>query len=231
MKARDVMTSPPITIAPETPVAEIAALLVERRISGVPVVDTGGRIVGIVTEGDLLRRSESQTERRRPQWLELLVDRDIQAADFVRAHGAVAGDVMTADVITVAPDAELSDIASLLEKHRIKRVPVVDGDRVVGIVSRANLLHGLAAYRAVPESAATGDDGALRRAVVARLEAEPWVDAGRLNVVVSAGVVHLWGTAKSVEQRKALQVAIREVPGVTAVVDHLAADWFANESG
>lgn len=231
MKARDVMTSPPITVGPETPVSEIAALLIERRISGVPVIDGRGRIVGIVTEGDLLRRRETQTARQRPQWLQLLIDRSIQAADFVQAHGSLARDVMTAEVITVTPDTELADIASLMEKHRIKRVPVVDGDQPLGIVSRANLLYGLVAYRTRPAAAATASDVDLRRAVVARLQSEQWAGADRLNIVVSGGIVHLWGTVKSDEQRRALQVAAREVPGVTEVVDHLAADWFANESG
>jgi CBS-domain-containing membrane protein len=125
MKARDVMTAPVVTVPPETSVSEIARLLIERRISAVPVVDRSGKILGIVSEGDLLRRAETRTERRRPRWLEMLLDSSIRAADFAKAHGATAGDVMTREVIAVSPETDLAEIADVLERSRIKRVPVV----------------------------------------------------------------------------------------------------------
>jgi CBS domain-containing protein len=230
MKARDVMTAPVVTVAPETAVSEVARLLIERRISAVPVVDGSGKILGILSEGDLLRRAETRTERRRPRWLEMLLDSSIQAADFAKAHGATAGDVMTRDVIAVSPGADLAEIASLLERRRIKRVPVVDDGVLVGIVSRANLLHGLAARGPAAEVAPTSDSE-LRGKIVEALAAERWVDQNRVNVVVSDGVAHLWGAIRSEDRRRALKIAVANVPGVTRVEDHLSPDRFANDSG
>ena len=157
-----------------------------------PVVD-GGAVVGIVSEGDLLRRGETRTERRRPGWLEMLLNRDIQAAGFVKEHGTCARDVMTADVIAVAPDTDFAEIARILERRRIKRVPVIDKGRLVGIVSRANLLRGLVAYRHSPAGLDAKSDPDLAHAVEERLSREVWVDLRRMNIVVTDGVVHLWG--------------------------------------
>jgi CBS domain-containing protein len=232
MRAQDVMTSPPITVGPDTPVIEIARLLVERGISAVPVVDASGRAVGIVSEGDLLRRSEIGTERPRSQWLELLLDRSVQAADFSKAHGQFARDVMTRDVVSVSPDTGLGEIAQILERRRIKRVPVVRDGVPIGIVSRANLLRGLVASARQPSSPpAGGGDLALRSALENRLRDEAWIDLSRLNIVVSDGVVHLWGVVRSEEQRRALRVAAEGTSGVREVVDHLSRDWFPGSTG
>jgi CBS domain-containing protein len=230
MKAQDVMTAPVVTVAPEAPVPEIAALLIERQISAVPVLD-GGAVVGIVSEGDLLRRGETRTERRRPGWLEMLLNRDIQAAGFVKEHGTCARDVMTADVVAVAPDTDLAEIARILERRRIKRVPVIDKGRLVGIVSRANLLRGLVAYRHSPAGLDAKSDPDLARAVEERLSREAWIDLRRLNIVVTGGVVHLWDAIDSAERRRALALAAAEIPGVARVEDHLTPDWFANDAG
>jgi CBS-domain-containing membrane protein len=211
MKAQDVMSAPVVTVAPEAPVPEIAALLIERQISAVPVVD-GGAVVGIVSEGDLLRRGETRTERRRPGWLEMLLNRDIQAAGFVKEHGTCARDVMTADVIAVAPDTDLAEIARILERRRVKRVPVIDKGRLVGIVSRANLLRGLVAYRHSPAGLDAKSDPDLARAVEERLSREAWIDLRRMNIVVTDGVVHLWGAIDSAERRRALALAAAEIP-------------------
>ena len=228
MKARDVMTSPPITVTADARVSDIAALLIERRISAVPVVDGDGRIAGIVSEGDLLRRAESATERQRPQWLELLLDSNIRSAEFIKVHGVHARDVMSRDVVTVGPDTDLAEIATLLERHRIKRVPVVERDgRVVGIVSRANLLHALVAYRSgVPASDTKASDTEIRDQINRVLEGQSGVDLRRVNVVVQDGVVFLWGTIRSENQRRALTVAAESVPGVSRVEDRLHHDWF-----
>jgi len=231
MRAQDVMTSPPITVTPDTPVVDIAALLIERGISAVPVVDESGRAVGIVSEGDLLRRGEMGTERQRSQWLELLLDRGMQAADFSKAYGLFARDVMTREVVSVSPDTDLGEIARILEQRRIKRVPVVRDGVPVGIVSRANLLRGLVASKRGAPAPAEGDDFALRTALEERLRGESWIDLSRLNIVVSEGVVHLWGIVRGEEQRRALKIAAESIPGVRGVVDHLSPDWFANSSG
>jgi len=232
MQARDVMTSPPITVAPDTPVAEVATVLLENRISAVPVLDAAGRMVGIVSEGDLLRRADAQTERRRPQWLELLLDRNVTAADFVKTHGNLARDVMTGDVVTVSPDTELAEIASVLERRRIKRVPVVDRGKLVGIVSRANLLHGLVAH---PQVVLPDDvqerDAQIRSRLDEILRQVPGVNLGRINTVVKDGAVFLWGTVKSENQRRALTVAAESVPGVVRVEDKLYHDRFPGSAG
>lgn len=235
MKARDVMTTGVITVTPTTSISEIAATLLEKRISAVPVVDEAGRLVGIVSEGDLLRRHETATERRRPRWLSLLLDRGIQAAEFTKTHGDHAQDVMSRDVVSVSPDTDLSDIAQLLEERRIKRVPVVDGGRLVGIVSRANLLQGLVVVgrrpEAVRDATAATNDKDLRERLDEALRLEPWIDTSRLNVVVSDGIVHLWGMVKSDDQRRALYVAAENVPGVRGVEDHLTPNRFVSTAG
>jgi len=223
------MTAPVITTTPDTPIRDIASLLLEHRISGLPVVENG-RVVGIVSEGDLLRRAEIGTERRRSKWLDALIDPNIQAADFSASRGVLARDVMTREIVSVRPEAELSEIAKLLEQHHIKRVPVIDGDRLLGIVSRANLLRALSLYQA-PAVADAQSDQAIQRALYDRLGDEGWFDPSRINIVVSDGVVHFWGTVKSEEQRRALEVAARGVSGARAVENHTRRDVFANSSG
>ncbi len=226
------MTSPLITVTPETPVSEVAQLLLENRISAVPVLDAGGKIVGIVSESDLLRRADAQTERRRSPWLELLLDRNVIAADFVKTHGVRARDVMTHDVVTVTPDTELGEIAALLERRRIKRVPVVEGGKVIGIVSRANLLYGLVAHPGGARPAEVqAQDSDIRSRLNAVLDDIHGVDLRRINVVVKDGAVFLWGTVKSDNQRRALIVAAESVPGVLRVEDKLHRDRFPGSSG
>ncbi|MGQ9371967.1 CBS domain-containing protein [Azospirillum sp. ST 5-10] len=229
MQAKDVMTAPVITVAPETPVPDIAALLLERRISGVPVCDGAGHLVGILTEGDLLHRAETGTERRRSRWLELFTGGRDRAAEYVKSHGSRAADVMTRRVVTVAPDTELAEIASLMERERVKRVPVCAEGKLVGIVSRANLLHGLVAYRQGKAGAAgadVGSDAAIRHQLMAQLADEPWINLNQINIVVSDGVVHLWGVVETDEQRHALRVAAESVSGVKAIEEHLHRNRF-----
>lgn len=179
MRAKDVMTSPIVTAGPQTTVPEIAKLLIERRISALPVVDQGERVIGIVSEGDLMRRVENTDERHRSWWLRLFSDPATDAADFVKTHGRRAADVMTRDVVTVGEDTPLHEIAALLEERRIKRVPVVREGRVVGIVSRANLLHGLAA-RPADTPVRSADDEVIRVAA----ETAPAVREVRHHVTV-----------------------------------------------
>lgn len=221
MQARDVMTTDVVTVTPETPVEEVAKLLLARRISGVPVVDANGRLVGILTEGDLMRRPEIETERHRSWWLRLFADPRGAAEEYVRSRGIRADDVMTRQVVTVTEDTSLSEIAELLEGHRIKRVPVVRGGRVVGIVSRANLLHALVARREALAQALPADDRAIREQVLATLQAQAWRSHGALNVTVNDRMVELWGVVESEEERAALRVAVEAIPGVRGVKDHL----------
>jgi CBS domain-containing protein len=221
MQARDVMTTQVVTVGPETSVEQIAALLLDRRISGVPVVDAGGRLLGIVTEGDLMRRPEIGTERQRGWWLRLFGDERARTVEYARAHGSRAEQVMTRNVVTVSEDTSLADIARLLEEHHIKRVPVVRDGRVVGIVSRANLLQGLATHHDVAPAARPMDDRSLRDSVLQALERDDLTGHGRLNVIVRHGEVELWGLVDSEEGRRAIRIAVENVPGVTGVRDNL----------
>lgn len=220
--ARDVMTSPPITVSAETPVVDVARLMLEHAISAVPVVDAE-RMVGIVSEGDLVRRSEIGTERQRSWWLALVTGPEILARDYVRTHGQRAEDVMTSEVVTVGEDAPLPRIAQLLEEHRIKRVPVVRGGRVVGIVSRADLLRALMATREPQGRALTTavTDAAIRARLQSELSAAAWVTPGFVNPLVVDGVVHLWGLVDSDTERRALRAMAARIEGVRAVEDHL----------
>ena len=209
-----------MTVGPEATVQEIAKLLVERRVSGVPVVDQGERVIGIVSEGDLMRRVENTDERHRSWWLRLFSDPATDAADFVKTHGRRAADVMTRDVVTVGEDTPLHEIAALLEERRIKRVPVVREGRVVGIVSRANLLHGLAA-RPADTPVRSADHEVIRSPILTTLREEVGGMTHFVNVVVNDGVVDLWGATDSSEVAQAIRVAAETAPTVREVRHHV----------
>jgi hypothetical protein len=182
----------------------------------------------MVSEGDLMRRVETGTLSRRAWWLEILADTGAQASEYVKTHGRRAADVMTRPVVSVAEDTPLEHVARLLERRHIKRVPVVRDDRVVGIVSRADLMRGLAVQPTGPPPATVTDDRAIRERVLASLRAQPWWVGTYRSVVVTDGVVHLWGLARSQAERDAMRVAAETVPGVRGVEDHLL-DWRAWE--
>ena len=224
MQARDIMTRNVITVGSETSVSGIAALLIEHRISGVPVVDFENRVVGIVSEGDLYRRIELGTEKRRSRWAELLTPNAELAIDYVAAHGRTALDVMTSPAIHVMPSTPIAAIADLFETHRITRVPVLDGETLVGIVTRSNLVQALASLPRAMPAAAVGD-AAIRDAVMAEYARHPWGKHSQSNVVVSDGVVHLWGLVDTAAERAALLVAAERVPGVRYVADHTILTW------
>jgi CBS domain-containing protein len=223
MKASDIMKSPVITAAPHTPVREIAALLLKHRISAVPIIEEG-RLVGLVSEGDLLRRHEIGTDRadRRTSWWLWLLGTDRSIGEYVKSHATYARDVMTRDVVSVSPDAPLAEIASLLESHAIKRVPVLRGGRLVGIVSRANLIQALAVARVSSSRTPGGSSGdaAIRMRLTAELERQPWWRRGSSSVIVTEGVVHYWGMISGEEERTAARVAAENVAGVRGVEDH-----------
>ncbi len=228
MQARDVMTTEVVSVDPETTVREIAALLIERRISAVPVLEKG-RLVGIVSEGDLIRRPETATEPSASPWLTLLTGPGVAPDRFEKVHGMTAREVMSREVVTVGPDATLDEVARLLETRRIKRVPVMEEGRLVGILSRANLLHGLIAPRA-DESAedAVARDRRIRAEVQDILHRNPWLERRHMNLVISDGTVHVWGIVRSEEHRRALLLILRSIPGVAGVEDHLSPNWFTS---
>ncbi len=226
MKASDVMVSKVITVGPNTTVQEIANILLTNRISAVPVVDDLGKLIGIVSEGDLIHRVEAGTERHNSWWLNLLTDRGTLARDFVKSHAVRAADVMTKPVITASPDLPLGELASLLEKHRIKRVPIVRNGELVGIVSRANLLQALAARRRDIVIDTKVEDSVLRERVVSELRSKSWAGASQINVIVHDGVVELWGGVELPDEKEALRVAVELTPGVRAVADHIGINSF-----
>lgn len=218
MQARDIMQTHLITAAPETGIREIAEILLASRISAVPVVDEEGRPLGIVSEGDLMRRPETETERHSSWWLSLLASPREQAFSYIKSHGGHARDVMTRDLVTVDESASLEDIAETLERHHIKRVPVLREGRLVGIVSRADLLRGLVAGRA--EVTPDASDRDIRDAIEKEFE-EAGVRRDLVNPVVTGGVVQLWGVAETAEERQAAAVAVENVPGVKAVENNI----------
>src|SRR3954471_5803491 len=173
MRAKDIMSSPVVTVTPDASVTEVATLLLEKRISGVPVVDQAGQIAGIISEGDLLRRVETNTQRHRPHWLEMLLGQSGDAGSFIKSHASRVGDVMSHDVIATHPEASLREVAELMERHGIKRVPIVDGGRLVGIVSRANLVQGLLADR--KSTGGQTDDDQIRAKLTDLLRTQPWI--------------------------------------------------------
>jgi len=226
MKAHDVMTWGAITVEPEASVARAVRLMLQNKISGLPVVDSQGQLVGMVTEGDFLRRGELGTQRQRPRWLEFLLGPGPLAAEYVRSSGQKVGEIMTIEPKTVTPDTPLDEIVRLMERHRIKRLPVVQDGKLVGIVSRANLLHALASV-AREVKAPAGDDATIRKRIIAECARQSW--APHVNVVVRDGVVGLWGVITDERERQAFIVAAENVPGVKAVHDHLA--WVEPTSG
>jgi CBS domain-containing protein len=221
MNAADIMTPDVVTVHPDTPLDTLVALMLENRISGVPVVE-GDRLVGIVSEGDLLRRAETGTERQRSHLLELVRGTNAMAADYVRTHGRKASEIMTTAVVTVAHDTPLAEIANVLETKRIKRVPVLRDGKLVGIVSRANLLRALASKLQAQPAPAQADDRSLRDALLAEFRRNTWASqVAQFDVTVADGVAHLWGVVRGEDHRRALVVMAENTPGVKRVEDHL----------
>jgi CBS domain-containing protein len=219
MKAADIMVKDVVTAGPEASVKELAAIMLERRISGMPVVDGGGRLLGIVSEGDLIRRPEIDTDRVKLGWLRLLLSDEARARDFVKSHGRKAREVMTQPAISVAADAPLAEVVRLMERHRIKRLPVVENGRLVGLVTRTDLLRAVVARQAAAPVERSDED--LRQRIVLMLRGEDWASSAVVHVQVESGVAQLWGTVESQDQREALLLAVRGVPGVKDVQPHL----------
>lgn len=219
MKARDLMTADVITVSPDASVAEVARLLTSNRISAVPVIDKDRRVLGIVTEGDLMRRVEGQTEKRVGWLASLFTDPERMAKDYAKSHGRKAGDVMTPHVVSVQEDDDAGDIADLIDRHSIKRVTVVRDGKLVGIVSRADLLRALT--QATPPTPAQASDNEIYEKVMAELKKQPWASTFYTTVVVRDGIVEYYGYCGSEEYRAAMRVLAEAVPGVKGVKDHL----------
>jgi CBS domain-containing protein len=220
MKVRDVMTTSVVSVTSDETVKDIATLLLQQRISAVFVVDDAGFPIGVVSEGDLMRRAETDTERTRSWWLRQFLDSSVLATEYAKSHGRRARDVMSRPVISVSEDTTLNEAATLLETHRIKRLPVFRDGSIVGVISRANLVRALASIDSTPKT--TEDlDRSIRDKLAAELKSQPWASADTKNIIVENGVVHLWGLIASEEERTATRVATEQVPGVRAIEDHL----------
>jgi CBS domain-containing protein len=228
MKARDVMTSTVISVQPNATILQAARQMLQHHISGLPVIDHDGGLVGILSEGDFLRRRETSTERRRSRWLEFLMGPGRLAVEYSHSHGSKVAEVMTTDVHTVTEDTSLEDIVDLMERRRIKRVPVMRGKKVMGMVTRSNLMHAMVSLARAEPKPAKGD-AAIRETLLAEMQKESWAPAAMVNVVVRDGVVELWGVIIDERQREALKIAAENIPGVRAVKDHMV--WVEPTSG
>lgn len=228
MSVAGIMTRPVITVTTGTSVKEAARLMVGHRISGLPVINPEGSLVGIVSEGDFLRRVECGTERHRPRWLEFLIGPGRMAEEYVHAHGRRVEELMTREVVTIDEATPLADAVALMEEHRVKRLPVMRGDRIVGILSRSDLMRVLVA----PAAEAADDaetDARIRDGLSAALAAQSWAPRSSLVATVRDGVVDLRGVVFDDRQRRALTVMAENIPGVRRVCDHLT--WVEPHSG
>lgn len=226
MRVAEVMTSPVVGIEPSASIAEAAKLMLSSHFSGLPVVSSDKRLVGVVTEGDFLRRGELGTTRKRPRWLEFIVSEGKQATEYVQTHGRKVEEVMSAEPVTISPDASLEDLVELMTSRKIKRVPVIENDKLVGIVARSDLMRAM--LRTLPASApVASDDERIRQAVIAELAKQAW--SGSIRVTVDHGVTQLDGAIFDERAREAARVAAENIPGVTKVVDQLS--WIEPMSG
>jgi len=219
MKARDVMVAPVITASPNASVKSVAESFVRHQISAVPVVDDKGKVVGIISEGDLLHRSEIGTQSRHPWWLSALIAPDTLADEYVKAHARKVVDAMTRQVVTASPETPLHEVAELLEKHSIKRVPIVENGQLVGVVSRANVVQAVASAGEALEIPLS--DSTIRDHLLAQLKSQSWAEAALVNVTVNGGVVDVWGLVSSDSERNAIRVAAEATRGVRAVNDNM----------
>jgi CBS domain-containing protein len=227
MRAHQIMTRQVITVATGAPIVEAANTMLHNHISGLPVVDETGKLAGIISQGDFIRRAEIGTQRKRGRWLKLLLGPGRVASDFVRERGRKVGEIMTLDLCTVTEDATLEDIVSLMEQNNVKRLPVMRGDQLVGIVTRSNLLQAVAELaQEVPDP--TADDDHIRNRIITSIEKTDWRPFG-LGVIVRNGNVHLSGVITNERSRQAAIVAAENVSGVRKVHDHLC--WVEPTSG
>jgi CBS domain-containing protein len=226
MRVSDVMTRNVVSIRPDDTILGAARLMLQNRISGLPVVDAEGGLVGMVTEGDFLRRTEIDTNRRRPKWIEFVLGPGRLAEEFTHTSGRKVEEVMTQDPVTVGEDASLATAVELMERKRVKRLPVVRDGKIVGIISRANLVRAIVSSAEESKALASGD-AAIRDQILAAFVAQPW--APRIDVTVKDGVVDLWGTITDDRERKACVVVAENVSGVKKVRDHIV--WVEPMSG
>jgi CBS domain-containing protein len=224
MKVSDIMTRRVVTVSSNASIVDAARLMLKNRISALPVIDAEGSLVGIVSEGDFLRRSEIGTERKPSRWFTALFGAGDAAKDYMHSHGMKVDEVMTSQLVTVGENASLDKVVQLMEAHDVKRLPVVRRGKIVGIVSRANLMRALVSlHRAAPKS--SKGDVMVRKRIISEIEKQDWCAGAFVDVVVHKGTVVLWGRIRDVAQRKALKALAESIPGVKKVHEHLT--WSA----
>jgi CBS domain-containing protein len=221
MKAIDIMTHDVITVSPETSVYEAAELLITRRISALPVLNADGRLAGIISESDLARRAELRSEKRSSWWRALFKSDLRQASAFLRSHGRQVSDVMSKNVITASARTSMRELADLMERHAIKRLPVMEGHRLVGIVSRRDMLRALLAIDPSEQLIGDADDKEIRERLLAEFKARHWAGSIVSNVIVDTGVVHLWGEAGTSREIDACRALAETIGGVRKVSSHM----------
>jgi CBS domain-containing protein len=227
MRAHQIMTRPVITVTPDTTIVDAANIMLQKHVSGLPVVDAAGKLVGIISEGDFIRRSEIGTQRKRGRFLKFILGPGQEAADFVHEHGRKIAEIMTPEPLTIGEETPLEEIVRLMEKNNVKRLPVIRADKIVGIVSRSNLLQAVASLaRDFPDP--TADDDHIRNRIIDALAKNDWCPFG-LSVIVRDGIVHLSGVITEERSRQAAIVAAENVTGVSKVHDHLC--WVDTMSG
>lgn len=220
MQAKDIMTRDVATVRPGASIQEAAKLMTDRRLSGLPVVAADGHVIGMLTASDLLHRKETGAERR-PSWFSSFFARpDELARQYAKDHGRKAHEVMSQHIISVVEDASLSEVADVLDRNGIKRVPVIRDGVLVGIISRSDLVRVLSQAR-LNETAPRSDDAALQRSLLEQIRKQPWLNSGFVNITAKDGTVDVWGTVNSAEQHRALLVLVKEVAGSAAVADHV----------
>ena len=228
MRAKEAMTQPVISISSQDSILQAVRLMLQHKISGLPAFDESGNLAGIVTEGDFLRRTETDTLRRRPRWIEFFVGAGKLAEEYVHASAREVSEIMTTDVHTVSEDTPLDEVVTIMEQHRIRRVPVMRGKEVLGIVTRANLLRALINTAQQRRSIST-DDATIRRQLLSHLAHQKWAPAEAIDVAVVNGTVTLSGFITDERQRRALCIAAENIPGVKKVEDQLA--WLVPGTG
>ena len=221
MKAQEIMTRDVITVRPDTSVRDIAGLMVEKHISGVPVVTDKGKLIGMVSQSDLLHRAEVGTERKHKWWFRIFADSGAAAREYAKAHGLKAHDIMSRYVVSVRDDAELRDVADILDKRRIKQVPVVESDRLVGIITRGDLVRALSQVQ-ISKAVKKIDNAALHKTLHDRIRSQSWINDNYISLTVNDGVVGLWGFVDTADQRSALRILVEETDGVNRVDDKIS---------
>ncbi len=227
MQVQDAMTRNVIGIQTDATIGKAIELMLQGRVSGLPVFDAERQLVGIVSEGDLLRRSELGTEKHRPRWIEFLLGPGRMAEEYVHTHGRKVEEVMSRNVITTTEMADLGEAIDLMNRHHIKRLPVMFNARVVGVLTRADVLRKLA--ERLPKDSRQIGDAELKSAVLTELERQKWAPIAWIDVSVADGIVEFRGNITDERQRDALHVVAENVPGVKGIHDHLV--WVEPNTG